>query len=271
MPFAVAQHDELDLLADGARQPDPGVEVLDGREVVLAGERHDDVALLQAGRARGLAAVGAVAPVDEVVDAEREAVVGDAEPALLRGGQRGAAEAGRRRQVPLVGSPREVGGIAALPARGQGQHRMLLGAVAPPRDRQRTAGGGRVVQRPLHVGERAHRALRAEREQFVFLLDLGPIPAERQHKVYELLLRFSYLWRDSGGLHMAMNDAGNAVLMFKYPLLGLNVTRLHTLLGNLLNHARRWRELIQHPPQTDEDETERPTAVDLPPFGGIRV
>ena len=111
----------------------------------------------------------------------------------------------------------------------------------------------------------------AEHEQFVFLLDLGPIPAERQHKVYELLLRFSYLWRDSGGLHMAMNDAGNAVLMFKYPLLGLNVTRLHTLLGNLLNHARRWRELIQHPPQTDEDETERPTAVDLPPFGGIRV
>src|SRR5204862_5788540 len=96
-------------------------------EVALAGERDDDVALLQARRACGLAARLLLAPVDEVLHAHRERRVTDAELLPFRGGERGAAEAGRRRQVPLERPPRVVLGRAALPAVGERQLRVARG------------------------------------------------------------------------------------------------------------------------------------------------
>ena len=80
--------------------------------------------------------------------------------------------------------------------------------------------------------------------QFVFEVGLGPIPEEKQSTIHELLLRFSYLWKKNGGVFVALDDEGEGVLMFRSALADLDVTRLQALIGNLLDLASRWQELI---------------------------
>ena len=108
----------------------------------------------------------------------------------------------------------------------------------------------------------------ADAGQFVFALDLGRIPDHGFDQVTELLLRFSYVWRETGGLHGALDPEGHAVLMYKHAVAGLDVQRLHALLANLATHQRMWADLIDR----CEDEDFDTDSIDhLVPAGGIRV
>ena len=102
----------------------------------------------------------------------------------------------------------------------------------------------------------------------VFTLDLGPIPEAAAADVHKMLLRFGYLWRETGGIHAALDGEGHAALMYKRPLAGLDVQSLRSLIGNLAIQRRLWADLINAPPKDDEIES----AIGVRgPLGGIRV
>jgi len=42
----------------------------------------------------------------------------------------------------------------------------------------------------------------------VFLLELGTVEDVAAERAHEILLRFSYLWRDTGGIQAALDPAG---------------------------------------------------------------
>ena len=108
----------------------------------------------------------------------------------------------------------------------------------------------------------------ADSDQLVFALNLGDVPDSSAEQVHEMLLRFNFVWRQSGGLHAALDADGRGVLMFKYPVGGLDVPRLHSLLQNLAAHRSLWAELIAG----SERETGGLEDMDDPaPFGGVRV
>lgn len=105
-------------------------------------------------------------------------------------------------------------------------------------------------------------------ERFVFAIDLGPVPEEAAETVHELLLRFSFVWRRTGGVHTALDDEGHAILMYKHAVQGLDVQTLQGLLGGLHAHSEYWRDLIA---DTDggDDFAEAPENVGAP-LGSIR-
>lgn len=103
-------------------------------------------------------------------------------------------------------------------------------------------------------------------ECFVFALDLGAVPDETAESVHELLLRFSFVWRQTGGLHAALDGEGHAVLMYKHAVQGLDVQTLQALLDSLHTHSQYWAELIADVGDGDVAEGPENTA----PFGIIR-
>ena len=102
--------------------------------------------------------------------------------------------------------------------------------------------------------------------QFVFALDLGDVPDQSAERVHELLLRFSYVWRGTGGLYTALDPEGRAILMYKHAVQGLDVQTLQALLDGLYTHSQYWAELIAD--VGDGDVTEGPE--NIAPFRIIR-
>ena len=104
-------------------------------------------------------------------------------------------------------------------------------------------------------------------ERFVFALDLGDVPDEAAGTVHELLLRFSFVWDQTGGLHAALDDEGRAVLMYKHPARDLDVQTLQALLRGLHTHGQYWAGLIADA-AGDDDLSE--ALEDVEPVGVIR-
>jgi len=98
----------------------------------------------------------------------------------------------------------------------------------------------------------------------VFILELGAVDDAVAERAHEILLRFSYLWRDTGGLQAALDDEGRPVLIYRRPLAGLDATRLRALLANLAEQRAPWRAVIAESPAV-----ERPSEEVVPGF--IRV
>ncbi len=104
-------------------------------------------------------------------------------------------------------------------------------------------------------------------ETFVFLAMLGAVPEDAAKDVYELLLRFSFLVRENGGLHAALDAEGEAVLAYRCPAGDLDVSRLAALLGNLATYVEAWSKTIDG--TSPGDASHRLMAMD--PAAGIRV
>ena len=65
-------------------------------------------------------------------------------------------------------------------------------------------------------------------------------------RVCEMLLQYNYIWTETGGLRMALDgQPGQVVLMFELPATQLNVSRLSTVLVNMVGVQRAWRELLR--------------------------
>lgn len=107
-------------------------------------------------------------------------------------------------------------------------------------------------------------------ERFIFALDLGPVPEEAADVVHELLLRFSFVWRETGGLHAALDDEGHAVLMYKHAVQDLDVQTLQGLLGGLDTHRQCWAPLIADVDVGDDDDVVFETPETIAPLGSIR-
>jgi Tir chaperone protein (CesT) family len=102
-------------------------------------------------------------------------------------------------------------------------------------------------------------------EVLSFAVPLVPPPAARAAAVHRLLLRFSYLWRETGGLVAALDARGGPVMMFRCALAQLDPTALYGLLQGLAAQRRAWAVLVT----SDAEEFE--AKKDLMPLGGIRV
>ena len=102
----------------------------------------------------------------------------------------------------------------------------------------------------------------------IFALDLGEIPDESTERVHDLLLRFSFVWRETGGLYAALDAEGRAFLMYRHTLQQLDVQQLQTLMGNLETNRRTWAEFIVGSGMEDPDldPSDGPSS-----FAGVRV
>ena len=83
--------------------------------------------------------------------------------------------------------------------------------------------------------------------------------------LHEHLLRFAYLWRETGGLTAALDDTGAPVLMFRCAAAGLDAPALAGVLAALAAQRRAWAALIRNRTAGTPDPR---LAM---PLGGIRV
>jgi hypothetical protein len=112
----------------------------------------------------------------------------------------------------------------------------------------------------------------ADQHRLVLQLDLGPVPFDQQHSNYELLLRYNFIWRETGGARMALDEEANVIFLFECPLFDLNTAQLQTIIDNFVHQGVHWHQLIQQPPQSQTTDTAAPQdALQPPPWGGIRV
>lgn len=100
--------------------------------------------------------------------------------------------------------------------------------------------------------------------QVIFSTALGKPDSRNADRVNQLLLKFSYLWRDTGGFFGAIDERDAPVMMFRCALAGLQPNTLAGLLDALMQQRTAWSQLIAR------DEQEIDTRAFMP-VGGIRV
>ncbi|NJN47762.1 MAG: type III secretion system chaperone [Candidatus Competibacteraceae bacterium] len=112
----------------------------------------------------------------------------------------------------------------------------------------------------------------ADQHRLVLQLELGSVPFDRQHSVYDLLLRYNFMWRESGGARMALDDEANVTFLFECPLFDLDAAQLQTIIGNFVHQGVQWFQLIQESSASETAATAPPQDAPQPPhWNGIRV
>ena len=75
--------------------------------------------------------------------------------------------------------------------------------------------------------------------------EIGPAPEEQRTKLHAAMLSVSFLWRESGGLHMALaGSEGSAVLMADLAGDELTSQTLATVAGNMAERVLVWRGIF---------------------------
>ncbi len=94
-----------------------------------------------------------------------------------------------------------------------------------------------------------------ERNVFVLSMDIGRPTHENETEIYKTLLQTNALWRDTGGIRMAMEggDEGQLLLMFDIPLQGLDVDSWGLRLHNFANAALGWRQVVTKVSMTPDE------------------
>jgi len=84
-----------------------------------------------------------------------------------------------------------------------------------------------------------------EPERLVLSIDLGEPPEERRLEVYQLLLCYNLLWRESGGLKTALGGPdGGAMLLYEWSGEQATLMEMQTVLANFNHVAGMWRSYI---------------------------
>jgi hypothetical protein len=74
---------------------------------------------------------------------------------------------------------------------------------------------------------------------------IGAPPREGREAVLEALLSYSFLWRDTGGVRMAMTGkGGDVVQLFEVSADNLTPKQLVVIVSNLAANARIWRAFL---------------------------
>ncbi|MEJ1157311.1 type III secretion system chaperone [Prosthecomicrobium sp. N25] len=82
-------------------------------------------------------------------------------------------------------------------------------------------------------------------DRLVFASVIGPVPQQKREEILEALLAYSFLARETGGVHMAMTaPGGEAVQMAAVPGEGAGVDRLVTVVTNMAENTRIWRAMF---------------------------
>ena len=107
--------------------------------------------------------------------------------------------------------------------------------------------------------------------KLVFFTDLGVPAEEHRLEIYTALLSLNYLWSETGGLRMAIENAANGPIVQVLDLftLDLDVSTLATVTENFVDTAFYWRGFIANfrPEETPEDAA----ALASPGPGGAAI
>lgn len=98
-----------------------------------------------------------------------------------------------------------------------------------------------------------------------FAMPLGPVPGANAAEVHRLLLRFSFLWRETGGLFAALDETEAPVMLYRCSLANLDTGVLAALLNGLMRQRDAWSQIIA------QDDAPVESIASFMPQGGIRV
>lgn len=88
-----------------------------------------------------------------------------------------------------------------------------------------------------------------EQRKLVLSIDLGRPAAEGRLAIYETLLAYNMLWRETGGVKMGLGGAsGRLVQMFELGTAGLDLELLARVLEGFVAKAVVWREQVARGP-----------------------
>ena len=74
---------------------------------------------------------------------------------------------------------------------------------------------------------------------------LGTPPRDARLSVYEAALNYSYLWRDTGGLFMALGGPeGEIFMMFELNAADVSLDTLQMVLRQLVSKAQVWQDFV---------------------------
>ena len=103
----------------------------------------------------------------------------------------------------------------------------------------------------------------ADEAKLVLSAELGLPPAAAEAETWKLMLQVNALWRENGGLRMALDEAGGTLTQtYDVPLDGLNAELLAAIVRSFSLAAWRWRQVIATEPSPAGGETfAQPTAL----------
>lgn len=104
--------------------------------------------------------------------------------------------------------------------------------------------------------------------------DLGTPAEESAARLHRLLLQYNYLWRETSGTRMALEEpAGNVVMLYDAMISGLDRQLLRNIIQNFSAAAEAWSALLgrQASESSVEDTDDLDAAVLADPGLFIRV
>ena len=103
----------------------------------------------------------------------------------------------------------------------------------------------------------------AEKPERVVLTSMLGVPSESmQLSVYETLLCYNLLWKDTGGVKMALSGpGGELVLLYELFTSDLSVNELQTVLSNFVSIAQVWSVYVTG--ENDQPATNLPGPMDM--------
>jgi len=84
-----------------------------------------------------------------------------------------------------------------------------------------------------------------ERDRLVLTSNVGRPRDSDREKLYEAMLGYNALWRDTGGVQMAV-AAGEALQSYALAAAGLELDVLQATLEDFAGKARIWKDLMQN-------------------------
>ncbi len=81
--------------------------------------------------------------------------------------------------------------------------------------------------------------------RLALISELGKPPADRRLEVYEALLSYSLLWRETGAVRVGLGGADGALFLLVDTGVGdLLPARLADILGDFADKVRTWRDVV---------------------------
>ncbi|MEM7475294.1 MAG: type III secretion system chaperone [Planctomycetota bacterium] len=91
-----------------------------------------------------------------------------------------------------------------------------------------------------------------------FLVSIGAVRDINETEVYRTLLSYNILWRENGGVHMALDQEGEVALLADIYHLDLTLETLVEILERLIDSASAWRQFLSKasdsPPDSSDTE-----------------
>jgi len=84
-----------------------------------------------------------------------------------------------------------------------------------------------------------------EEGRITFSAEVDEARADRSAQTLELLLRYNYLWHETGGVRMALDGEGGQVLMiYDFSAAELDLPKFVSVLESLADKARAWKQAL---------------------------